>query len=381
MRKFEYSNVERDNCNITLDCDIYGVVRECFEKASFTNDTFFCDCSVWFGWKGLDCDEVSFALLFNRYSSILLITYASLLVVLTGRSVVLNYLMSFNPKEGIDPIIFAGIFLFISSLCLLIAPALALPAFINPDQFILYQERTIIFDSEFVVDNKFGEVSNVFYQLLTFFLSLSTVSVLLSWEKLFIKLKRFKSPEEVKTEKRLRLVLILVYFVFCTVVAGFLAARYLVASIALVVVITTIASIVLIVFSIKFVKTVKSITTYENKQVEDMVKLVRRICILASSCTVTIGLSFLVYRGLDNGIEERHAPGDFNHVLFVQHLGVFFSLIYVTLLAWYVNSVTEGAIMADICPYLCFVFRLWDRKNKSLMPDDEEDMELYRESL
>ena len=47
-------------------------------------------------------------------------------------------------------------------------------------------------------------------------------------------------------------------------------------------------------------------------------------------------------------------------------------LMIQTITTWYVNSVTPGAIVAEIYPNLCSIFKIWDAQNLRLIPPDSE---------
>lgn len=85
-------------CDDSSQCDDDGIVRFCYEEASFSNETFFCDCSNWYGWTGKNCNEESTQLTYFRFSTIFFSILFFGVVMLCSRTIVLLFMFMKNNK-------------------------------------------------------------------------------------------------------------------------------------------------------------------------------------------------------------------------------------------------------------------------------------------
>lgn len=95
-----------NECDDAFDCTTEsGVFKFCFEEASFSDEVFFCDCSVFFGWSGENCDIPSPSQTVYKITTSFIIIWSFILIVLSTRTFILNICLQFNPKQGVDLIV------------------------------------------------------------------------------------------------------------------------------------------------------------------------------------------------------------------------------------------------------------------------------------
>lgn len=84
-------------CNDSSDCDNDGIIRFCYEEASFSDEVFFCDCSNWYGWTGKECDIKSIQTTYFIISHILFSTIFLFVLILSCRTI---YILSVHMKSN-----------------------------------------------------------------------------------------------------------------------------------------------------------------------------------------------------------------------------------------------------------------------------------------
>ena len=82
---------------------------------------------------------------------------------------------------------------------------------------------------------------------------------------------------------------------------------------------------------------------------------------------------FLYFYG---NVDEFVAPGEFHFAHIIRDVILANALIILTVVAWYVNSVTTGAVIAEIYPKFCCMFKFWDAQNMLLIPEQVETSHL-----
>ena len=101
------------------------------------------------------------------------------------------------------------------------------------------------------------------------------------------------------------------------------------------------------------------------------IKTIRRYLILAFIANVLLSaLSVYFYYTAD----QSYNPGEFSLLHLAPRTLTLTNLVILCIIAWYVNSVTVGAIYAEMYPKYCYIFRRWDAKNLVLIPDKSDEI-------
>lgn len=364
-------------CNVSSDCTLEdGVIKFCYEEASFSNESFFCDCSAYFGWTGQRCDNPSTVQIFYKIFAIIIIIWSALLLILTARTVLLNFCLEYNPKNGIDPIIYTGVFVLLSTASLFISSVLLIPSFFRPDHFEIGTYQIVEkFDT---VDVKYGNIVNIAAFFAITFQTFSALFMILSIDKTIASISRFDLLQE-NHAKSIKNKVFLVMACLILILFVILSATNNVSYGTIFIIIISFVTAVYFVYSaIKFVKAMKRISATENKIVKATTRLVRNTCVRASIALVVIFICTIAYSVSLFSLATLIGPGQFNFVILLRSIAECAGLYLLTVTAWYVNSVTEGVVLADDYPVLCCIFALWDRKNRELMPTHDDILEISK---
>lgn len=361
-----------NQCIDSFDCTTSsGVKKFCFEEASFSDEVFFCDCSIFFGWSGEECDQPSSVQTVYKTLSSIIIFWSFLLIILSTRTFILNICLQYNPKQGIDPIVYTGVFVVLSSVCICTAASLYLPSYFLSDFFVI-QTYGNIPEEEIVVEARTGYIAHVFTVFAAAFQSFSALFMILSLDKTISKISRFDPILQNKKRKLKNNIFFLICCILVVVMIILSATNYVVTGTVVIVIFTFVTSGYFLYSAVKFVKAMKTLSATENEIVRVTTQLVTRTCLQISFALILACLLGVAYFVADLGKEERLAPGDFNYALVLKNSVELIGLYLLTVTAWYVNSVTEGPVLADQWSHLCCVFGIWDRKNKQLMPADTD---------
>lgn len=366
-------------CTISSDCTSEdGVLKFCFEEASFSNETFFCDCPVDFGWTGENCDQPSGVQAFYKLCTFIIFFWSFILLILSTRTVLLNIGLQYNPKQGVDPIVYTGVFVLLGTICVFISSIMNIPPFFNPRHFEIVVYRSI--EDVETVDVKHGYFINILTLFTATFVSFSALFMILSLDNIISKISRFQPTLENKTSSLKNRIFLIVFSILILSFIILSATGFVFLGSYLIIFFTVFILVYFIYSVINFVKVMKTLSATENEIVRKTTQLVKNTYLQASIALGVIFIGTIAYSTTLINLDSNIAPGDFNHVFLLRTITELGGLYLLTVIAWYVNSVTEGVIMADDWHMLCCVFKYWDSKNKQLMPNETDILETQHSS-
>lgn len=141
------------------------------------------------------------------------------------------------------------------------------------------------------------------------------------------------------------------------------ASKLVLVGVAALIFVSLVTFVYFILCANKFVRTVKTLSGTDDEITRRMTDLVKIVCIQASVALILASIATVAFTTSMIGQEERLAPGDFNVAILFRDASVMSALYLFTIIAWYVNSVIEGAFLTDDHQFLCYLFALWDEKN------------------
>lgn len=281
----------------------------------------------------------------------------------------MNFGVEYNPKLGTDPIEFTGVFVLLSSVCLFLFFSMTTPTFFVSTRLEVVEYKGL--GNTETVDETHGYATNVLLYLSIVLQSFSSLFIIFSLDKTIAKLSRFDTLERyrkrVKFKNRFLSCICVSVLILITILA---ATEYLPYAAVVAVVVQLITATYFIWSAYNFVKTIKRLSASENVIVQLTTDLVRKTCIWSSIALIILPIAIIIFATTVGDHLSTLRPGGFNHVLFIRDIALFSGLFLLTVTAWYVNSVTEGAIFAEECGGCCSIFKVWDKKNLELMPGD-----------
>lgn len=357
--------MERE-CEDSFDClDNATAVRFCYENAVFSDETFFCDCSNWFGWKGLNCDETTPVLYLNRISSFLIVIWCVLLVIATGRTLFYNFLLESNPT-GVDPVQFTGVFILFASVTLAISQIITLNALFNPDAFEVVDYTTAIVEYGADVTRKGDIFSAISLSFSSMFFIYSCLTVMLSWNRVISKTARFTSQAWQQKVKNGTSILKILGLITTAILVILCALELYLALIFYTFILSILLAVGYLTIGRLFVKTVLGVDTPKNEYVKLILKLVLQSYRIYSIILVLNSISLLLFAVTLINYAENQVIGGFNYSLFFRELSTVLVLILLTHISWYVNSVTEGVALVERGRCTSF-WSHWDKQNEHLI--------------
>lgn len=75
------------SCQITSECTeetqgSFNIVKQCYQEPLWSKDSFFCECSSWFGFTGKACNLPTPFLWYRRVAEPVLLSWAVVLVLM-----------------------------------------------------------------------------------------------------------------------------------------------------------------------------------------------------------------------------------------------------------------------------------------------------------
>lgn len=363
--------LENFRCEKTSDCLELndGVERFCYLEASFSNNTNFCDCSNWYGWIGESCDQVSITLQYHRVASVIVAFLSLCVFVLITRTLCFNLFLGFGPK-GKDPVFYAGVCVFLSSFLLFLFSIFHIPAVFDPSRFEISEFRIVIGSEVGLVEDiivKRGVFAIYCLVLGSGFQFFAAIFVVLSWQRVIAKAAKFESPESVKKANRIERRSYIFISVYILLLIALFSGKLLQVGAFLIAVSSVIIALLYLGVAYKLVEILKTIQVNGEGGVEITIGLVKRVCLINNVCLSSIAVIAIVYAFTYIDFERKLDLGQFNHIMFIRDLGTLAGVIELAATAWYVNAITDGVVLSEDYPKLCYIFRLWDRKHFQLL--------------
>lgn len=96
-----------DNCNSSFECS-ENVVKVCYESALNRDDSNFCDCSNWHGFRGENCDIPGSTIYYLRIVSIIFFIWTAFLFITSGKTfiVYISYRWKNEKLSEANPVVF-----------------------------------------------------------------------------------------------------------------------------------------------------------------------------------------------------------------------------------------------------------------------------------
>lgn len=232
--------------------------------------------------------------------------------------------------------------------------------------------KTLIVDEFDNIGGAFGNTGNYFFIFASFFQIISSLCLIISWDTVLLKVSRFHTIQRQNNIK----VWTKNVKIFCGLITLFLAVflsfGFLYEAILILSFISLCVTVFYILAAIRFVRTFKDLTT-ESRLVDLTVALVRRVSIITAVCSSLVVIGLIAFFLTGTELEEKLEEDQINYALLIRDITTIFGLISSYTVVWYINSVTEGAVLADEYPVLCSPFRWWDSKNTEMLTDVEDD--------
>lgn len=262
-------------------------------------------------------------------------------------------------------------FVVLSAICICASAATYLPGYFRSDWFEIQKYGN--FDEEsVVVDVRYGYFANVAAVFAAAFQSFSALFMILSIDNIVSKLSRFSPFLENNKRSRKNKIFFIISCLLVLLVIILSATGFVVTGTFVIVFFSFLTSAYFLYSAVKFVKAINRLSATDNEIVKITTNLVTNTCFQISFGLILTSLLGVTYFFSALSFEEVLAPGDFNYILFIRNLTELTGLYLFTVTAWYINSVTEGPVLADQCFFLCCIFKVWDRKNKQLIPADTD---------
>lgn len=348
-------------CSNSFDCVVNSTVaKECYERNNFREDTFFCDCSSWYGWVGENCDKPTSTVYYLRFIFFVLAFWSLFNLVTLFRTLFFFLKYNFDRKTAreANPIFYVIILEIMATLGFFLVRFLDAPSHFDSTLF------TISADADRVAQGADVEVKNVAVAsalflvlsiLLHFFAS--TV-IILSWLQVFNNMSKIFQPDNEtiseKTIQRLIIGTIVLFTLIYIILSSIRAVR--VGSFLL---IPTGAILLCIAYTVGYLRFRLKMNQFLNgslgEKQKGAVRIVKRSCLINAFCLIMLMLSASVaLNGLGAHLEVLKI-GSFNYFLLFLDTAFAMGMLSITYTSYYVCNVNRRLIQRKLTANITWI--------------------------
>lgn len=338
------------NCEVSFDCLANSTVaKQCYEENDFREETFFCDCSSWYGWTGENCDIPTSTVYYSRLVICFFTVWGLFNIITLFKSLYLylKYVYDVKTPRNFNSIFYVLLFESVASFLLLLVRLLQLPSFFDSTLFVVSSDSEENILGPDVQIKSYSGGTGLFLFLGIIFHGFASTVIVLSWLRVFNTISRMIEPDyELVSEKIMQRLII-----------GSLLAFYIIFIILLSVedlrigsfFLSPIGAIFLIAFNVtgyvKFRNKMNSFLEgnlgYSEKRA---LMIVKRSCQINVVCLTAVFANFsIAVVGLD--VHDRVLKiGSFNYFLIFIDIAFLFGMISISYTSFYVHNVNRNLL-------------------------------------
>lgn len=370
--------MEEVECTDSFDCVNGSVIKQCYENNAFSEETFFCDCSNWFGWIGENCDKPGPTIYYIRITTVFFLAWTLFNIVTLSKTLFLLARHSFRKIsiKDLNPIFYVVLFDTLASFGLLIGRLIESPSYFDSTQ---YEVNEIDFGSTQViqVDRKFTFASNFAIGFSSLFLLFSSAIIILSWLEVFNKMNNIIKLDGFIYEKVIKKTIISMVIIITVVFIIFSSLNIL----GVVILIYSVSAVLLIIaYVVGYCRFRNRMISLLNGSLGSKEK--KALCLVRNSCKLKVFcfsalllFSIAFFFGFSNSVEILKVGG-FNYVLLFLDATNVSALISITHTSYYTYSINEklmkNAGSADKTSWFPFIYscKTLIKSKKSLVTSD-----------
>lgn len=352
-------------CEDDSDCidQLTGVLKECYEEASFSDETFFCECSPWYGFVGEECNELTGQNIFYTIIMIFMGLWCLFIAVAIIRTILYHFLYGVRMK-GVDPVVFTAGYILISVGFVFANSMINISAALGPGNFeIISYDKDLITDGEEFVTAKGGKFSAYALIIGAGCVALASLQIFVSWQAIAVKASSFSS-ERTQLVAANTLIAIKGFVVLYTFLLVITTATDQI----------SLASFIVVMFALSLAvgypcaflvlqKTFENLQVDGNEYVKTMISLIRYCCKVNAISLLLSGLSLTIFFVFYANYQLYLTPGSFNYIVLFRDFGSFSGLLQLTVMSWYINSVANRAKMKTSS----LLWNRWDSHHDKLL--------------
>lgn len=330
-------------CVDAFDCSNTTLVMECYESNNFRDDTFFCDCSNWFGWIGPNCDEPSSTLAYLKVQFGVFTFWHLINISILGRVMFIYLKFSFKTFNDINPIFYVALFEILATICFLLYELLQVPSFYDSDFYETQNSKSLVFSST-GIERKYSTVTDVFKLFGGIFQGFSALQIVFSWLAVLEQFNRTFAFQSYISEKQLKKIFLsigVVVILFFIILVSINAVDEGTLAFTIAALILTIAYIV---GYCRFRSRMKDVFDFtDGTQEARSINLVKKSAKINTLCfTMVLILTLIYYVGSVKHLEIMKIGG-FNYFFVIIDLSFVFAIYQISYTAYYAHRIVIGA--------------------------------------
>ena len=280
----------------------------------------------------------------------------------------LNLVYGDYPKVLYESITYTGIFVLLSTLSLTIESILNVVAAFDSSFFGTAVYNSFLFEQNPVVTVKGDYIAVTFITFTLIFYLLATLSMISSWYQVISRVSRFETLQWQAKMKVWSMRVKVFMAILLLIILILLIGRYFISIVMISFFVIIILSITCAVVGELFISTLVKFKADKDESAALSISLIQSSFFMYRVCGPMFCIFFVMYFVLFAGLdyeEDVELIGAINLALFFRDIAIFFAVGALLHSSWYVNSVTEGALL-DTSPVSC-LFAHWDDKNMKIM--------------
>lgn len=340
-------NVLPEECTVAANCSVDGIARKCYTEVQWSDQTYFCDCSNYFGFIGEDCSTPTITTKFIKVSLIIICIWAGIFALIMLFDLLKLVMLFRNEKDrkrrgrkGSLPIITAGVATLIGYISLMLYGGLQISTLDDPTAFIIEDFKA---QGETIQDvtTKYGSFTTTARIIAVEMLLIATLQISISWLDVSQSMQRLGQGSNRGLEKRIK------YFKRFAMIStlGFLVLMAILIPLRFFYIFLLITPVFLIFMSIIFysgrkifIKLLQMSSAGDSELFRRPIKLVQKASLFILICLPISVLLMIIDFALVSQYDFLFSPGAFNVSYLVTTLLSFVGMAQFNGIHWYITN-------------------------------------------